>query len=377
MRKLWMFLLFHFLISHITFGAEKVILLEETTSAGWGTCARGAATVDRLSSKYKENLIPLQYHYQLAADNKKFDPMHCFLGKKFSKFAGMPNLGYQVDRGCPKGTFIKTTLSSALSDAESYMDFSDVPCGIKVVHNWNTGTRQITGEVQINFDMPPEMGDYKLMLVVVQDSIYYKQYDYSMSGDFGVPYVNPSIGYLDPYYHNHTIRDAIIVGDSLWGEHFASDPSDGDIFNVQFDYTLPKRFKFSGPGTITIPSKYDPEKVEDDQISLVAFVTRSKSEVVNAAKVKLLDGSTENTKTFQIKNNNNNFKIKNGILTVNFNIKEIFSLEIYTLKGVQIKSLELSGSLNLREHNIPAGKYLLKITSTLDKNTVFKRWINL
>ncbi len=306
--------------------------------------------------------------------------MHSYLAQKFSAVTSYPNLGYQLDRGCPSNTLILgSSFAAALSDVEQYMDFSDVSCSVSISHNWNSQTRKVTGEVSLNFDSSPESGEYKIMLLVLQDSVIYKQYDYGMSTDFGIPYVEPSIGYIDSFIHNHVVRDGIINGDdSLWGESVISNPSNGESFSISFDYTMPEKYEFSGPGTITIPAKYDPEKVFDNHITLVAYVTRNSSEVVNATKADLIDDSTplNNSTNNNISNSGETITLSKGIVTVNSVDVKAKHLDVYNFSGKKVITLKGGRHFNLNKVNLPKGKYLLKIRSNLNNRRLIKEWMN-
>lgn len=379
MRKLILFAFLFGALSSTIFAAKKTVLMEEATSSGWGTCSRGAATVDSLSRKHGENLIALTYHYQIAADNVKFDPMHSYFGEKFGSVANYPNLGYQVDRICPNNKLILgTSFEAALSDVEQYFDFSEVPCSVSIEHNYNSQTREISGKVNINFDDTPDVGDYSLMLVVIQDSILYKQYDYGMSTGFGIPYVDPSIGYLDTFYHNHVVRDGIINGsDSLWGESFASNPSKGETFSVSFNYNLPEKYEFSGPGTITIPAKYDPERVFDNHITLVAYVTRNNSEIVNSTKADLIDDSTpiNNSVNKDISIIREGMTVCNGIVFMNTDDISVKTLNVYNYSGKKVASMKGTYRFDLNQLTLSKGQYILKIKSRFSNKSYTKEWI--
>lgn len=370
-KKVFLLILFCTFVS-TTFSATKKVFLEEITSSGWGTCSRGAATLDSLSSKHGENLIALSYHYQIAADNVKFDPMHVYFGEKFGNVCNYPNLGYQVDRSCPSNKLILgTSFKDAIEDVEQYFDMSDTYCDVQIKHNYNSNTREITGKVNIKFDDIPESGEYSLMLVVLQDSILYKQYDYGMSTAFGIPYVEPSIGYIDSFCHNHVVRDGIINGeDSLWGEIFTSNPSNGDSYTVDFNYQLPEKYEFSGPGTITIPAKYDPEKVVDELITLVAYVSRSKSEVVNADKSYLIKDSTP---ILKVGNNKTGkpLKISTGILSTD----AFTTAEVFNVRGKSIVKIKSGKNLNLNKLNLSQGQYFIKMKDIKSGKILIKNWI--
>lgn len=305
--------------------------------------------------------------------------MHSYFGEKFGAIANYPNLGYQVDRICPNNKLILgTSFDAALSDVEQYFDFSEVACGVSIEHNYNSQTREVTGKVNVNFDDTPDLGNYSLMLVVIQDSILYKQYDYGMSTGFGIPYVEPSIGYLDTFYHNHVVRDGIINGnDSLWGETFASNPSNGQSFSVSFNYNLPEKYEFCGPGTITIPSKYDPEKVIDEQITLVAYVSRNNSEVVNSAKSHLIDDSTPISKNEATSNfRSETINIKNGIIFVNSKNMKNKSLEIFNIHGKKIATVKGKRQINLNNLNLSKGQYFIRLNYSDEDNTLVRCWVN-
>lgn len=302
--------------------------------------------------------------------------MHVYFGEKFGEVNDYVNLGYQVDRACPSNKLILgTSFSDALNDVEQYLDFTDVYCGIEITHNYNSESRKILGTIDITFDDIPENGEYSVMLVVVQDSILYKQYDYGMSTDFGIPYVSPSIGYLDTFYHNHVVRDGIINGaDSLWGEVIATNPSKGENIQVAFDYTLPQRYEFSGPGAITIPSKYDPELVIEKQITLVAYVSVNKSEVLNVNKSHLIDDSIPIKKIIKSKKlSNEKIHIKNDILSIDFSA--FAGLQVYRLDGKKVAEIKEKDRFDLNSLGLSQGQYLLRLLSVDNKIVEIKNWI--
>lgn len=313
---------------------------------------------------------------QYGASEDKFEPMFCYLSGGFSMYVtDYANLGYRVDRSNPSNSIILGTgFANALADVEQYIDFSEVPCSVSIEHNWDSSTRQIIGDVNVSFDATPAGGDYRVMLMVVQDSIIYKQYDYGMSSDYGIPDVDFAKGYIDSFVHNHVVRDGIIDGDSVWGEYFTSDPSNGESFSISFDYTLPERYEFSGPGTANIPDNYDPEKVWDNKVSLVAYVSREKSEVVNSASVKLAGGNTANSEYFSKANSSSGLlKLRNGILKT-YGLKAS-SVEIYNLSGKTIDKIYSDGIFNLNELNLSMGQYLLVVKDRTGKEFGRMLWL--
>lgn len=257
------------------------------------------------------------------------------------------------------------------------MDFLAVPCSLAIEHKFNPTTRKLTGAVKVTFEDGVQSGNYKLLLYVIEDSVVYKQYEYGMSQDFGVPYVEPSKGYLDNWYHNHVLRDGIITGDSLWGEALASNPESGAAFTVDFSDSIPNRYPFSGPGKITIPAPYDPEKVQDEQVSLLAIVTRNDSEVVNSS-VKRLDDTltTAIVEPFETPENALSVTVCNRIIHLSHCPKSV-TASLLTLNGRVVARLageRINGIQLFRgAERISKGVYLLNISSKEGGTVLTKR----
>ena len=101
---------------------------------------------------------------------------------------------------------------------------------IEITNNYNSTTRVLNTSVRTEF-LNPLNGNYKIVLLLTEDSIIKPQTDYSKPA-----------GQQDVlnYVHRHALRDGITTS---WGDALISGPiAVGDTAIKSYSYTLPATF---------------------------------------------------------------------------------------------------------------------------------------
>lgn len=309
-------------------------------------------------------MIGIEWYTQWGADpndNSKAEPWHTDMGKDFGmNVAQSANLSYMVDRSSPAKAVIKhTSFKDALEDVEKWFDFSPTPCSIAIKHTYQKDNRNLSGTLDITFEDGVPAGEYKVMFLLVEDSLVYKQYDYGMSSDWGIT-VDMSLGYVPDYVHNHVVRDCIFGENKIWGKSLVSNPSAGQTVSVPFSYDVPTEYEFRGPGTFDYTTKYDPFTVRDEKVSLVAFVSVNDSVIVNTSMKGLLDSDVAITPFVEkgISSSDISMTVESQKLVIKG--ANIASIELFTANGtlLQVQDMQHTNSLSIK--NLPTGVYFVR-----------------
>ena len=189
-------------------GSRKV-LIEDYTGHKCGNCPPAANVLAYLEKKYPGKFIPLAVH---AGDFAKTNPtyptdLRSVAGNDYNKqfevdLAGNPN-GLVNRVGYGSGGFVKgytlweTELVQMLSTSAKFE--------IKIKNNFVSTSNNLSTKITVK-SLANNSGNYKLVVLLSEDSIIAEQLDYSM----------PSGSQLIPNYEfNHVLRGAI---NSSWGD---------------------------------------------------------------------------------------------------------------------------------------------------------------
>lgn len=213
----------------------RKVLLEDYTGHRCGNCPPAAVTAQTLKTTYGEKLVVMTIHAGFFAEPKAAPYGYDFrntVSDDYDNFFvdGAPNpLGMVNRREYPANNHIKdfgewgTLVGAALSEAPD--------AHIEITNLYNTTSRQLSTKVRTEF-LNPLTGDYKLAVLLVEDSIVKPQkFYYPAPGKDSLTYV-----------HHHVLRDAI--SNDSWGDLIATGSvAAGDTVSVSLSYDLPLNFK--------------------------------------------------------------------------------------------------------------------------------------
>ncbi|SRR5258706_156999 len=249
----------------------KKVLLEEFTGANCGNCPLGAYYVDSMLALYP-NLVSVALHAYSVTDAMDFAEIDT-LNNVYSQGAPLA----AIDRVCGGSSSSQTAVFVNTWNANIQQRLS-VPAAltISIVPSWNSSTRNITAQVDVNILSNIPSGDYRLGLYVVEDSVTGAGAGYDQENFYDTDPNSPFFGMGNPivgFVHKHVARALL---PSSWGLQglIPSTPLTGQNFNHTFNYTLPALYN-------------------ENRIHLVAFVYRFTSnhisdEVLNVSEEKLL-----------------------------------------------------------------------------------------
>ena len=218
----------------------RKVLIEDFTGAKCGNCPTAAVTINTIKGIHGDNVISIAVHsnfYSVPGAAPYTYDFRTTSGNDYDAFFQPPNFpngminrrNYSLSGGHWKG------VSSWSSIVDTVLALApDVD--IQISNTYNSTTRLLNTSVKSKF-LKPINGTYKLMVVLIEDSIVKPQTDYSKpAGQQNV--LN--------YVHRHVLRDAI--SSTSWGDILASGlVAAGDSVISPFQYTLPPNFNGLAP----------------------------------------------------------------------------------------------------------------------------------
>ncbi len=187
----------------------KKVLVEDFTGHKCGNCPAAAAELKNLENTYAEKIIPVAIHagfyaktnatYTTNFQTTEGDDYDLQFG---NSAAGNPN-GLINRMGYGSASFIRQWSSWNSEIAQQL----NIPAKfqLKIKNNFNTTTKLLTTDITVKA-LSNLSGQYKLVVILTEDSIVAEQLDYS----------KPSGSQFIPNYEfNHVFRGSL---NSSWGE---------------------------------------------------------------------------------------------------------------------------------------------------------------
>lgn len=259
----------------------RKILVEDYTGHTCGNCPKAADELKYCDSVYAGQIIPLAVHVGYFAEPC---PPHALP-------PGAPTGSYAADYRTPVGDQYDNVFKAAISglplgminrrdfDATNlthlklyqshgwanYINtFASTPpaAELQIINNFNSTTRKLCTAIKSEF-LSNSNGQYKLVVLLTQDSIIDWQVDYRFSPDI-----------IPNYKHMHALRDAI---NSTWGDEIAN----GAVTTGQ---TLISRYAYN------IPADFNNIPTDVNHMHVVAFIYDVATyEVLQAAEAKVIE----------------------------------------------------------------------------------------
>lgn len=199
----------------------RKVLVEDYTGHKCGNCPNAAKELRRLDSMYHGKIVPLAVHagfYANLGGGYTTDfrtPEGTTFDTDFGvSLAGNPNglvnrMSYGTSDLIKAWTIWETALSPIVTQEADFK--------IEIANTYNSGTKQVTSAVTVKA-LKPLTGNYKLSVLIAEDSIISKQKDYALpAGQQDIP----------NYNFMHVLRGSLnsAYGEQIWNGNIASGAS--------------------------------------------------------------------------------------------------------------------------------------------------------
>lgn len=210
--------------------AGKKVVAEQATGTWCQWCPRGHVNMGLMEKEYPEYFIGIAGH--------SGDPMQLTDYTESIVGSGYPSVA--VDR---KNTIDPGNIESYFFERVRETPHAKVQNTVK----YHKGTKELTADVKVTFNSAAKSGTYKLMALVLEDSIKGTAAGYRQSN----AYANNAAGVMGGYeklpnpvpankmVYEHVAR-AVLT--DLQGDELATDPKDGDVVTKTFTFTVPETY---------------------------------------------------------------------------------------------------------------------------------------
>jgi hypothetical protein len=218
----------------ITPAPGKIIVAEQATGTWCQWCPRGHVFMGMMEKEYEGYFIGIAGHGGSATE-----PM---------AFADYTN--YVVDDGFPSVYVDRKTKMNPDLIEDSFFSRITEPAHGKVENKatYNKTTRALNVDVKVTFNNNVKAGDYKLVTLIVEDSIKGTTSAYNQSN----AYANNAAGVMGGYeklpnpvpaskmIYEHVARAALTT---VEGDDLVSSPKSGDVVTKSFTFDVPATYK--------------------------------------------------------------------------------------------------------------------------------------
>jgi hypothetical protein len=245
-------------------GKVRKVLVEDYTGHTCGNCPRAAEMLDTLKSLYGEKIISFAVHAGTAFSPPQKGPKYMYdfrtdAGTEWDNFFGISKVGN------PNGMVNRTGYSQ--QHIKYHTDWSTAigavintppDVYITISNKYDAASKSVTSTVTTSF-LTSQNGEFKLQVVLTEDSIVKWQKDYSKE---------PSD--IENYVHRHALRGVL---NSTWGESIVNGPIDKSVAAIKKSYS------------ITLKDDWNVAKC-----TVVAFVYNAATyEVLQAEEMKVIE----------------------------------------------------------------------------------------
>jgi len=229
---------------------KRAVLVENFTGIHCGYCPQGHAIVHDLMAAQPGNVYTIAVHAGSFAIPNSDEPNFIVEdGIAINQEFNIDNYGY------PSGTVNRAILEGSMVfgrgawiKASKTQHSEDAPVNLHLSSTYNGSTRELTITVEGYYTMEITDDVHYLSVAYVQDNIKGPQSGGLVGSD---------------YMHSHMLKDYIT---DVWGDVIES-PEQGQFFTKEYTYTLPQSVN-------EVP-------VLPEDIEVIAFVSRTKREILN------------------------------------------------------------------------------------------------
>lgn len=250
----------------------KKILIEDYTGHKCPNCPKAAKELYKIDTTYPGQIIELAIHVTntfASPTTPSGAPSGSFLSDYRTNIGNTYDAFFAVSQsGLPKGMINRLDYSTAhKKNWPQWRTFVDgiinnpPTAGIQIINDFDNTTNKLCSHIKTNF-LSNTSGVYKLVVLLVQDSII----DWQEDGSLADPYI-------PQYVHRHVLRDAI---NSAWGDTIAQG-------NININQSVVKKYAYN------IPSNFNGISCNIDNCYVVAFV-------YNASTYEILQAEEEKVK---------------------------------------------------------------------------------
>lgn len=231
----------------------RKVVIEQFTTAQCGWCPSGAERITSAAGT-SNNIIWIKHHAGFGTDdltNDIAETLTCFYGgSTFAPAMMVDRTRFNNADAGPVGSVGNASeIRSVLSAAKS------VPTYCKIYTpevGFDPSSRQLTCTVSGRFGDKVYTDNTRLVVFLVEDSIFMQQHDYVNGAS--------SNGYAVDYWHMGTVRDTI---STLWGDPLTIDENNDYAFSQTYTYTLPDDYVYRHCYAVAIIYNYDPNNINN------------------------------------------------------------------------------------------------------------------
>lgn len=210
--------------------AGKKVVAEQATGTWCQWCPRGHVNMGLMEKEYPEYFIGIAGH--------SGDPMQLTQYTNSIVGSGYPSVAVdrkdKVDPGVVESYFFDRIRETPHAKVENTVKY-------------HKGTKELNIDVKVTFNNAVKAGAYKLMALVLEDSIKGKESGYNQSN----AYANNAAGVMGGFeklpnpvpagkmVYEHVAR---VVLSPLQGEDLKTDPKEGDVVTKSFSFTVPANY---------------------------------------------------------------------------------------------------------------------------------------
>lgn len=250
----------------------KKILLEDYTGHTCTNCPNAARKLEMIDTAHEGQIIPLALHvsnYALPGPAGTGGPAGSYQNDYRTSIGDAYDVFFKISNGgLPKGMVGRTPYNGSTYthrknwwewDAAVTAQLAQAPkLELQIINNYDAGTTKLCSHVRAQF-LTADTGTFKLVMLLVQDSIIDWQFDGGTNDS--------------DYVHRHVLRDAI---NSTWGSVIATG-------NITSNHTITTKFAYK------IPADFKSIPTVIDHMHVVGFVYDAANyEVLQAEEAKVV-----------------------------------------------------------------------------------------
>lgn len=299
MKKLVLIIIvsFSLLLNLSAQNAIKKVMLEEFTTTLCGFCPPRSYAINEWQENHLNNSIVVTIHEGFGRDSMS-NPLTLDIYNALKPPSGTGFApAIMIDRGyypymypneeCP---YITTngfdTIALRISNAIPVV-------AVNIDGNYNQTNRTINATVSVNFTQSIIPADYRISLIVVEDSVVgsgsgwdQKCYDGNFANQHYPGQYNPSTLYISNYPHRKVLRAAMLGNWGVAGV-IPTSPVIGTVYSTNASYVVPTRFNTNRIYLVAYVARYSSSKIE--------------KYILNANEIKLSSNFTTNIEENQTK----------------------------------------------------------------------------
>lgn len=249
-------------VNVITPAPGKKVVVEETTGTWCQWCPRGHVFMNTMAKEYPDYFIGIAVHGGSATE-----PMLMADYAAAVQSDGYPNI--LVER--------KTDIDPAVVEDNFFSRISEVAhAKLENKVSFDKKTKEMKVSVTATFNANVKPGNYKLVAVVLEDSVKGTTAAYNQANAYAANAAGVMGGYeklpnpvpAAKMFYNHTARALLTVPE---GDDLATDPKAGSSKTLSFTYTSPATSKDKYLEVVSILLDNNDEAVNSEIIKFPAF----------------------------------------------------------------------------------------------------------